>query len=365
MPLSVRLNSNARGLSIVRSSASKPIVFLTVLLCWCSARQQLPAADEIPMPARVVDFSGLYGQISRAVVGITRSNFPRGRSRSSISHYGTGTLLDPVGLVLTSPTVVPEGSRNIDVYLHGGRVVPAVLIKVYPEKEVSLLQLKDFRQALEPGRERLDYLRLGSNNSLSIGDPVLSLGNAFGSIQTDDQVVMAAGVFSAMVELKEKHVESVYMGRALEFTAALNNGMDGGPLVDAHGRLIGLLILNFSRQRWLGTAIPIDDLKHLLRSHRSWFDDRFEKDAPVAGLELMRSHEGGRITILKVKADGPAAEAGLRRGDVLKTFNGAKVETVADFRDLFNRTLPGQQVRFEVVRDKAAVAVEVTLWGRF
>ena len=345
-------------------SASKSFAAL-VVFGWASALQLLLPAGEGSLEKNPADFSELYGRISRGVVGITRRDYPRARPRSTITHFGTGTLLDPVGLVLTSPTVVPEGSRNIDVYLHGGRVAPAVLIKVYPEKEVSLLQLKDFRRALEPGRDRLDYLRPGSSKALAIGDPVFSLGNAFGSIQSDDQVVMAAGVFSSMLELKEKHPESVYVGRALEFTAALNNGMDGGPLVDANGRLVGLLILNFSRQRWLGTAIPIDDLQELIRPHRSWFDDRFEDNAAVAGLELMRSHEGGRITILEVKADGPAAEAGLRRGDVLKTFNGKKVETVAGFRTLFINARPGQQVRFVVVRDKGPVAIDVTLWGRF
>ncbi|MEC8895919.1 MAG: S1C family serine protease [Planctomycetota bacterium] len=348
----------------MRLSASKLFAVLVVFGWSSGGPPQLPAAEGSP-ETKPADFSELYGKISRAVVGITRRDFPRTRSRSTITHFGTGTLLDPVGLVLTSPTVVPQGSRNIDVYLRGGRVAPAVLIKVYPEKEVSLLQLKDFRRALEPGRDRLDYLRPGSSKALALGDPVFSLGNAFGSIQSDDQVVMAAGVFSAMIELKDKHPESIYVGRALEFTAALNNGMDGGPLVDAKGNLVGLLILNFSRQRWLGTAIPIDDLQELIRPHRSWFDDRVEDNVAIAGLELMRSHEGGRITILKVKADGPAAEAGLRRGDVLKTFNGKKVESVSGFKALFKDALPGQQVRFEVVRDKGPVAVDVTLWGRF
>ena len=123
-----------------------PRIFALLLILSALGAGRRLAADE---PAS--DYTGLYDRISRAVVGITRSDYPRERSRSSITHFGTGTLLDPVGLVLTSPTVVPEGSRNIDVYLHGGRVAPAVLIKVYPNKEVSLLQLKDFRRALPPG----------------------------------------------------------------------------------------------------------------------------------------------------------------------------------------------------------------------
>ena len=346
----------------MRTPASTVFGFLLVLSCLCSGGARRLAAEEQKPPG---GYRGLYARISRAVVGITRSDYPRERARSSITHYGTGTLLDPVGLVLTSPTVVPEGSRNIDVYLHGGRVAPAVLIKVYAEKEISLLQLKDFRRALPPGRERLDYLQLGSSGSLSIGDPVFSLGNAFGSIQTDDQVVMAAGVLSGVIELKEKHLESTYTGPALESTAALNNGMDGGPLVDSRGRMVGLLILNFSRQRWLGTAIPIDGMKRLIQPHQSWFDDGFEGGIPLAGLELMGSHEGGRITILRVNPGGPAAEAGLRKGDILKSFNGKKLESVAGFRKLFNDSLPGQKIRLEVVRDKTARSLDLTLWGRF
>jgi len=346
----------------VRAPASTFSVFLLVLSGFFAvAGQQLPADEQRP-PA---GYSGLYTRISRAVVGITRRDYPRERARSSITHYGTGTLLDPVGLVLTSPTVVPEGSRNIDVYLHGGRVAAAMLIKVYPEKEISLLQLKDFRRALPPGQERLEYLRLGSSGSLALGDPVFSLGNAFGSIQTDDQVAMAAGVLSGVVELKEKHLESTYTGPALESTAALNNGMEGGPLVDSGGGMVGLLILNFPRQRWLGTAVPIDGMKRLIQPHRSWFDDSLEDGAPLAGLELMGSHEGGRITILKVNPGGPAAEAGLRQGDILKSFNDEKVESVAGFRKLFKDSRPGQEVRFGVVRDKTALSLELTLWGRF
>jgi len=346
----------------VRSLVSKASVFLLILSGWTLAATDQVAADD-PVPGS--GYSELYDRISQAVVGITRSDYPKERSRRSITHFGTGTLLDPVGLVLTSPTVVPEGSRNIDVYLRGGRVVSAVLIKVYPRKEVSLLQLKDFRRALPPGRDRLQYLRLGSSRGLSVGDPVFSLGNAFESIQTDDQVVMAAGVLSGVIELKEKHLESIYTGPALESTAALNNGMDGGPLVDAKGRMVGLLILNFSRQRWLGTAIPIDDLKELLQPHQSWFDDSIESAAAVAGIELMQAHEGGRITILKVTRGGAAAQSGLRRGDVLRKFNGKKIESVVEFRKAFNDTRPGQQVRLEVVRDKATLPLNLTLWGRF
>ena len=346
----------------MRQPVSKAFVFLLILAALAGGAGQRLAADE-PTPAS--SYTALYSQISSAVVGITRSDYPRERSRSSITHFGTGTLLDPVGLVLTSPTVVPEGSRNIDVYLRGGRVAPAVLIKVYPGKEVSLLQLKDFRKALPPGKSRLNYLRLGSSSGLSVGDPVFSLGNAFGSIQSDDQVVMAAGVFSGVVELKEKHLESVYTGRALESTAALNNGMDGGPLVDSRGRVVGLLSLNFSRERWLGTAIPVDDLKELIRPHQSWFDDSLERAVSLAGIELMDSHEGGRITILRVSPGGAAASAGLRQGDVLRKFNGRKIESVPEFRTAFNAARPGQKVRLEVIRDKASLSIDVTLWGRF
>ncbi|MCS5626819.1 MAG: PDZ domain-containing protein, partial [Planctomycetes bacterium] len=102
-----------------------------------------------------------------------------------------------------------------------------------------------------------------------------------------------------------------------------------------------------------------------IEPHRSWFDDSLERAPSLAGLELMNSHEGGKITVLRVSPGGAAASAGLRRGDVLRKFNDRKIESVPDFREVFNAARPGEQVRLEVVRDKAAISINLILWGRF
>ena len=65
------------------------------------------------------------------------------------------------------------------------------------------------------------------------------------------------------------------------------------------------------------------------------------------------------------RKNSAAASAGLRRGDVLRKFNGRKIESVPDFRKVFHAASPGEQVRLEVVRDKTAISIDLTLWGRF
>ena len=91
-------------------SASKSFAAL-VVFGWASALQLLLPAGEGSLEKNPADFSELYGRISRGGVGITRRDYPRARPRSTITHFGTGTLLDPVGLVLTSLSGIGKRRR--------------------------------------------------------------------------------------------------------------------------------------------------------------------------------------------------------------------------------------------------------------
>jgi len=324
-------------------------------------------ADDRPGPTRswLVSAEALYDRAASSVVGITVRSLPRGRPRSQVTHFGTGTLIDPVGLILTSTTVVNSGARNIEVYLPGGRVGAARIIKVVPEKEISLLRVDDYAELLPPGRRHLPCLELGKSEHLRIGAPAFSFGNAFHSIETDDQIVMAAGIVSGRMDLEEKHVESTYTGPVLETTAALNSGMDGGPLVDRDGKLIGLLILNFSRDRWLGTAIPVDVLRPYLLAERGWFDDRSGSYPAIAGFEAAQTQRDRKIRVLAVQAKGPAATAGLAVGDVLQALDDKRLESVTLLHEIFRGVKPGQRLRFEVERVGKTKTIGIELWGNF
>jgi S1-C subfamily serine protease len=298
----------------------------------------------------------LYATVAPAVVGLT--------CRREGDYYGTGVLIDPAGLVMTSVTVVPQGARDIRVYLRGGRVATAELLKAVADRELSLLRIENMDRLLAEGEAALPHLKLGDSARVRIGEPSYALGNAFLSIQQDDRVTLAAGLVSGLYDLKEKRSQATYVGPAIETTAALNNGMDGGPLLNGAGEIIGLLSLNYSRSRWLGTAVPVNKLKPIIAGYRGWLDDRLESYPVYAGLEI--EQVGGRdIRILRVRAGSPAAAAGLRPGDVLKGCGGARLSSVAGLRRQLERARPGDELELELERDGTSQRVTIVLWGRF
>lgn len=313
----------------------------------------------------------IYRSAAPAVVGIECRDATVSESHR---YFGTGAIIDPGGLVLTSITVVPEKATNIRVFLRGGRTLPGSLLEAVPEKEFCLLRIDH--------EGEFPYLRLGDSTEVRVGQLGLTLGNAFHSIKTDDQVALAAGLVSGRYTLTNARPQAKYVGPIFETTAAVNDGMDGGPLVNSRGEIIGLLSLNFSTHRWLGTAIPINLLKPLLAQHQPWFSDRDQPTGSYIGIEVFESSAGARSTarrslqIARVYRGGPAATAGLEQGQVLLALNGEPLPSLAALREHLEKAPPGARLRFRVlslaegetqtVTSKGEIQeVTVSLWRRF
>lgn len=281
--------------------------------------------------------------------------------------FGTGTIIDRHGLILTSITVVPANGSRIRIYMQGGRVLSARLIETNRAKEFALLKI-DSAQASED----LKHARLGDSRKVRRGQRVYTLGNAFESILKDDQVAMSAGVISGLFSLTTSRSESTYVGEIIETDAPINNGMDGGPLLDHQGRLVGVLSLNYSRNRWLGTAVPVNQLKSLIRPHGEidFVDDDEEMSVETrqflayAGLELEEFDENG-IKIIGVTPAGPAARAQIRVGAQLMKVDGQPVRSLRDFSRVFHNKRPGDRLHLETSLGEMLRTAELHLWGKF
>lgn len=351
-----------------RRAASRPMLarvtaaLVAALLLAVVAFQSPSSARESATPASF-PAAALYSELSQAVVGITCQD---GR----LGYFGTGAVIDPTGLVLTSVTVVPESASRILVYLRGGRVVSGRLLAWEVESEFALIKIDPSRAAGpdsgdSDGAASIPYVSMGRSARARLGDPVYVLGNAFQCIVTDDRVSMSAGIVSGLYSLDSTQAESRYLGPVIETNAPVNNGMDGGPIVDAAGRLLGVISLNYSRNRWLGTAVPIDRLKPLVSKYRGWFSDRAGGYAAYAGLEL-EEVGGTEIRVLDAIEGGPAAAAGLRPGSRIVKVNGEEPGTLSAFARLFSKRRPGGQLVLETVGDDGRTStVEFTLWARF
>lgn len=284
--------------------------------------------------------SKVYVRASPAVVGIECLVSAKGGQ--PYVYFGTGVLIDPTGLVLTSISVVPEGATHIVVFVRGGHKFDAKIVKTVAKKEFSLLRIK-----ADVG---FPFLALGSSRLVRVGQTGLTLGNAFQSIKNDDQVTLASGIVSARYTLSDIRSQAKYTGPILETTAAVNDGMDGGPLLNANGEVIGLLSLNFSTSRWLGTAIPIDTLKPLFGKHRRHFSDSHLQTGRYIGLGVVESRRGETtwVRVETVDPDGPAHRSGLLVGDHVVAIGGVEIATVDDFRDHLAAAPTGEKLPLSV-----------------
>ncbi len=320
-------------------------------------------SEPIPNPQTV------YRRASPAVVGVTCRGPSNGR------YFGTGTIVDSRGVVLTSTSVVPEGASRIRIYLRGGRVLTAKPVRLEKSLEFALLRIESDETA------RFPAVTIGRSAAVRLGESVYTLGNAFESIQRDDQVVMASGLVSGLFRLAEARSEATHTGAVIETDAPVNNGMDGGPLLGRRGQLIGVLSLNYSTSRWLGTAIPIDTIRHLLREHvgedvlgdgtqlaraegRPVPEARIAPTGSFLGLRVEDS-DARTLRILAVDPHSPAAEAALRSGTFVLEIDGAPVPSAAEFRRRLKAKHPGESVELKTRAEGKERVVKILLWGKF
>ncbi|MBI5360731.1 MAG: trypsin-like peptidase domain-containing protein [Planctomycetes bacterium] len=180
----------------------------------------------------------------------------------NIFFYGTGAIIQKDGLIITSTSVIPPGAVNIRVRLNDRRDFTAKAVMINEEKEFSVIDID---------AEKLPALPLGDSDKIKTGESAYTYGNVLGSISADDRPVLSAGIISGMYSLSKEnayHLEQLtgkYKSAVIETTAAVNGGIDGGPLISQDGRIAGIVILSYSKTRRLGIAVPINIIKPLLK----------------------------------------------------------------------------------------------------
>jgi S1-C subfamily serine protease len=163
-------------------------------------------------------------------------------------YYGTGAIVTSDGHILTSTTVVPAGSKKIQVYFatdHSRRT--AEIVEIKDAIESTLLKVN---------ARGLPFLHV-SDDPPRVGERAYTFGNAHSMIRLGDKASFSTGLVSGYYHVKSDDNQSSYVGLALESDAAINPGQDGGPLLDSRGRLAGIISLSCADARWQGMAVPI------------------------------------------------------------------------------------------------------------
>ncbi len=275
---------------------------------------------------------------------------------------GSGFLWDSLGHVVTNFHVV-QGGNAFSVTLADHSTVAAQLIGAAPDKDLAVLQLKGAPEKLEP-------LETGRSHDLLVGQRVLAVGNPFGLDHS-----LTVGVVSALGrQLKSPGGRTIR--DVIQTDAAINPGNSGGPLLDSHGRLIGVNSAIYSPSgafAGIGFAVPVDTVKRLvpqLIKHGTPVE-------PGIGVTLLPDAYAARIglegaVLYEVARGSPAAKAGLvglhrdrfgrlELGDVVVAVNGGKVKDSDDLFYAFEAAGIGQEIALTVVRGRAKREVKVTL----
>jgi Do/DeqQ family serine protease len=273
---------------------------------------------------------------------------PGGRGRSGV---GSGVIVDAKGIVLTNNHVV-EGADVVTVELSDGREFKAAEIKTDPASDLAVIRLAD--------ADSLPVAKLGNSDDLDIGDWVIAIGNPF-----ELETTVSAGIISA----KGRELDNVRRAKFLQTDAAINPGNSGGALVDVNGHLMGINTAIYSRSggsMGIGFAIPVSTAKQVLEGivkegvvTRGWIGVEPAELSPEL-METFGVKAKKGVLITGVLQNGPAAQAGIRPGDVIVDVAGKEIGAVSELLTSVASLKPGTPAKLRVQRRDENVEVTLT-----
>ena len=271
---------------------------------------------------------------------------------------GSGVILSRDGYIITNHHVIAKATE-IEVMMSDKRIFKAKVIGADPRSDVAVIKIE--------GKD-LPIVPWGDSDSLKPGAIVMAFGNPFGlSFTVTRGSVNAVGRSGLGIEDYEDFIQT---------DAAINPGNSGGALVNVHGQVVGIntAILSPSQGQggqggWAGVgfAIPSNTARHIMESliktgkvQRGYIGINAGDLNPALARQFKVPDVGG-VLVNQVEPNGPADKAGLKQGDVIRTFNGQKLDGTARFRALIAAASPGSSVTLEILRDGKPENIKVTL----
>ena len=340
-------------------------------------RIESPVERVRPSVSRIYDEEGfspeesiavaVYEAVNRSVVNITAKSVKTERLLLTEHSEGTGSgaIIDHEGHILTNYHVV-TGAKEINVTLFDGKSYAASMIGADPLNDLAVIQIENTEGELFP-------VSFGDSRVLRVGMRVFALGNPFGLERT-----LTTGIISSLNRSLQIHgnwkIKSI-----IQIDAAINPGSSGGPLLDSHGRLIGIntaIATTSGQSSGVGFAIPVSLISRvvpqLLKNGRVI--------RPESGIDKVYQTEKG-LLVAEMRPNGPAERAGLRgpkitksrRGpfvlnredrsaaDLIVAIDDQKVVTADDFLGYIEGKQPGDEVRLTIVREGRRITIPLQL----
>ncbi len=275
---------------------------------------------------------------------------------------GSGVIIDPNGLVLTNEHVVRDADQ-IKVLLYDQDGVKTD----YTGRVVGKDARTDIAVVRIRAGHKLPFVALGDSDKVRVGDWAIAIGSPFNLAQTFTVGVISAARQSLVIEDKEYR-------NLIQTDAAINRGNSGGPLLNIRGEVVGINTAIYAPTgvfAGIGFAVPINQAKAILgdlveHGHvvRGWLGVELAHEITPAMIKAFALPDTHGALVNNVMKKSPSDKAGLRRGDVIRTFDGTPVETSDKLQALVARTTPKKTIRLDIIRDKKKMTLTLVLGER-
>jgi len=270
---------------------------------------------------------------------------------------GSGVIVSPDGYILTNNHVVSEAS-DVEVFTQDRKKFKAKIIGTDPRTDIAVLKID---------ATGLPTVTLGDSSKLKVGDIVFAIGDPFGIGETATTGIVSAtgrGLGGA-IERYEDFIQT---------DAAINPGNSGGALIELHGNLIGINTAIISGggggNQGVGFAIPVNMARNVMdqivehgKVIRGFLGVTVQTVDPDMAKAFGLTRGGGAL-VGDVRADSPAAKAGIERGDIILELNGQTILGPDELSVRVSQMAPGSVAHLKVFHNGQTRNVDVTL-GEF
>ena len=265
---------------------------------------------------------------------------------------GSGFIIDPAGFVVTNNHVV-ENASKVTVRLQDGRELPAEIRGRDPKTDLAMLKVD--------AEGDLPAVTWGNSDDALVGDWVVAIGSPFG---------LGATVTAGIVSARARDIQAGPYDDFIQTDAAINRGNSGGPLLNLDGDVVGVntaILSPVGVNIGIGFAVPANLAKPIVQQlresgtvERGWLGVQIQPVTPEIAEAVGLDDPRGAL-VADVTPDSPAAEAGVRVGDVVLSFAVSEVDELRDLTIAVAQAPIGTAADMEVLRDGQRVTVSPTI----